>query len=461
MRNEQLHRPLNNGARLPVNMDMEGKLLFKDVGGLPCFYWPDGRFNFEVSSYIQWQCLNKKTSLTLKGGTASQYAFQLSPLVRFMSDNGLGCLDMTDSYFDLFVRSLEAKVGGKRIRGNPKVREIGSRCLDFLSFTTRNLGFPSFVSLDGVLTGYKITAQDRRDFRERYHKLDWYHFSFPTGGADKQRFPIGEDSIRLLREQAYLRSRHVKARLITMISVMEFSGARRYEVARLRVRDVVRAHQSSDPCPLVRFETVKRGVVTFRFIPIPREVVSNWIAFIETSRLEIIDKTIGIKNDHGFVFVSSNKGTPLSADTITNDIHDLKVDAGIGSPAHAHLFRHRFITEQLKNLIVTYGVVNNAGVRSIVASSEWLKLRLKEWSGHRSVKSLETYLTLAFEELNMIEQVVDTAILATSVLSAKQALERNEADFERKLVTENEYHQNLADIIKDTAAPFKSWLASM
>ena len=381
MDDKQLHRPLNEGASLPVNIDMQGELIFKSVGGLPCFYYPGGEFCFAVNAYLQALCFDKNHSLILKGGSLSQYAFLLSPLVRFMRNNDLSWLDFTDSYFELFIGGLEVKVNGERVRGNPKVREIGSRSLDFLHFTSVALGYPNFVSPDGVICGYRVSPEDRKNFHQRYHKLEWYHHSFPSGGSDKKRFPISEGAIISLREQANKQSKHLKARMLTMLSVFEFSGARRIEVARLRVSDVVRAHQLNDASPLVRFETVKQDGISFRFVPIPRVIVSSWIKYIETSRMEVVDKTIGLNKDHGFLFVSINKGTPISADTFTNDIHDLKVLAGLRTPAHAHLFRHRFITEQLKNLIVTYGLVNNASVRSILASSELLKLGSKSGRG--------------------------------------------------------------------------------
>lgn len=461
MDDKQLHRPLNESASLPVNIDMQGELIFKSVGGLPCFYYPSGEFCFAVSAYLQTLCFDKNHSLTLKGGSLSQYAFLLSPLVRFLRNNDLSWLDLTDSYFELFIGGLEVKVNGERVRGNPKVREIGSRSLDFLHFTSAALGYPNFVSPDGVICGYRVSPEDRKSFHQRYHKLEWYHHSFPSGGSDKKRFPISEEAITSLRDQANKQSKHLKARMLTMLSVFEYSGARRIEVSRIRVSDVVRAHQLNDANPLVRFETVKQGTISFRFVPIPRVIVSSWIKYIETSRMEIIDKTIGLNKDHGFLFVSINKGAPISADTITNDIHDLKVLAGLRTPAHAHLFRHRFITEQLKNLIVTYGLVNNASVRSILASSELLKLRLKEWSGHRKIESLDSYIKVAFSELNMVEQVVDAAIHSTSVLGAVQAIERNDQDYARKLISEQEYHKNIADIMLDAVVPFKSWLQSI
>jgi site-specific recombinase XerD len=457
----QLHRPLDHFAVLPVLLQMDGELIFRSVGGLPCFYYPDGKFCFQVTAYLQWLCIKKNLSLKNNGGTLRQYAFHLSHLVRFLYVNQMSCIDLTDSIFELFIRGLEVKVNGLRLRGNPKVREIGSRSLDFIFFTCKALGYPNFVSAIGIVQGFKITPEQRRQFREQYHKLEWYHFCFPSGSSDNVRFPIGEADIVSLRAQADKRSRHLRARMRCMLSVLEFSGARRYEVARLRVMDVVRAHQSKDPSPLVRFETMKQDVVTFRFIPIPRTVVSEWIKYIEESRLEIVDKKIGLKFDHGFVFVSLNKGTPLHPDSVTNDIHDLKVMAGLTAPAHAHLFRHRFITEQLKNLIITYGLVNSASVRSVIVSSELLKLRLKEWSGHRSLKSLDVYIKVAFSELNMIEQVVDATTFGTAVLAATKALEELDTDYLEKLMTEQEYYKKMAGIMADAVVPFKLWLKSI
>lgn len=461
MNKEQLHRPLDEFAVLPVLLQMDGELIFRSVGGLPCFYFPDGKFCFEVTAYLQELCIKKNLSLTNKGGTLRQYAFQLSHLVRYMFVNQLSCLDFTDSIFELFIRGLEAKDQGLRLRESPKVREIGSRCLDFIHFTSKSLGYPNFVSPNGILQGVEVTPEERRKFRERYHRLKWHHFSFPSGSSDNVRFPIDETAIASLRAQADKRSRHLRARMRCMLSVLEFSGARRYEVARLRVMDVVRAHQSNDPSPLVRFETIKQDTVTFRFIPVPKTIVSEWVKYIEESRLEIVDKKIGLKYDHGFVFVGLDKGMPLSPDSITNDIHDLKVMAKLTAPAHAHLFRHRFITEQLKNLIVTYGLVNSASVRSVIASSELLKLRLKEWSGHRSIKSLDVYIKVAFSELNMIEQVVDAAVHGTAVLAATKALEQLEADYKTKLLTEHEYYEKISRIMVDAVVPFKLWLKSI
>lgn len=61
----------------------------------------------------------------------------------------------------------------------------------------------------------------------------------------------------------------------------------------------------------------------------------------------------------------------------------------------------------------------------------------------------------------MVEQVVDAAIHSASVLGAVQAIERNEQDYAQKLISEQEYHKNISDIMLDAVVPFKSWLQSI
>jgi site-specific recombinase XerD len=181
-----------------------------------------------------------------------------------------------------------------------------------------------------------------------------------------------------------------------MIRLLELTGARRYEVAFLTVKSVREAACMKEP--MLRLTTVKRGIEHERVIPISRVNIEFLNDFIDKNRRQIIKKTCGIANDDGFFLISETTGKRLRPNTITQEIYTLCIQAGIKEQTCPQMFRHRFITDWFISLIEQHRIENEDEFRKKIMDTETFKKQLQEWTGHKDISSLDTYLHLALAE---------------------------------------------------------------
>jgi integrase len=129
--------------------------------------------------------------------------------------------------------------------------------------------------------------------------------------------------------------------------------------------------------------------------------------YIKVTRAKIIRDTSGCDKDHGFVFVSEVTGLPLLPNTVTQEIHKLARHCGINTRVSPHMFRHRFITKIFVAMIHNHDFKTPGEFRHALLGLKSLKQQLMEWSGHRSVTSLDHYIDLAFSEVNQMRSAMD------------------------------------------------------
>lgn len=449
----QLHRPLPPHAPLHDGLTYdEGETSCAD---LPCFYWSSGEYCFEVNAYILNVWRFEKASLLNNGGSLRQYCMQITHLVRFLEWNRLGFLQLTDTYFTMFIKGLSAEVDeyNDPIKVPDTVRAIGTKCLDCLSFISSLFNRPDFVSEAGVVKAFKVNQKQRRDDPSHFRKVVWYHHSFPLSSGARTRSPITPSAITALKSAARKCSRDVASRSLLLISILVNTGSRRCEAARIRVPDIMRAYRSSLSHPLVKIPSAK-GSNEYRFVPVPHVVIDTWVAYIEGDRADII-YDISQKPqysgfvDHGFVFVNAVNGNALAINTITNGISDLKQSAGISERSHPHMFRHRFITEKFKELIVHYDLQNTDVMRRALANADVIKRVLQEWTGHKITESLDRYIHLAYNELARMEAVVSDVFADASVKALSAILDDYEADYRAGLISAQDQEDRSISTIRN------------
>jgi integrase len=454
MADSQLHRPLSPGAKLNAGLTYDS-----DVGevaeGIPCFYWSNGQYCFEINSYILYMWVNEKKSLTNRGGSLRLDCMQLSRLVRFVEKNRLSFLGLTDTYFTIFIKGLTAQVeeDGELTRQPNIVRSIGSRCLDFLSYCGSFFGYSDFVSLGGVIRGVKVDPTIRSTHKSAYRRISWYHHSFPVSSEEGRREPVTDSSIKALRVAARKQPLLKGARSKLLISVLANTGCRRIEAARVTVADVMRAYRSNLSHPLLRVPSAK-GNNEYRFVPVPHVILQSWVAYIEDFRKVMIDDWCfrrGEKqfDDHGFLFICVTSCQPLSINTVTNEIGDLKKLAGLQVRSHPHMFRHRFITDKFKELIIQYDLQNTDVMRRALANSEVIKRVLQQWTGHKVTESLDRYIHLAFNELARMEKVVEGVFVEASVKALGALLQEYYEDWEAGLISAQGQAERTNKAVKD------------
>lgn len=435
MRKSKLYRHAPSEFGLPAHVSATGEITLHPAGGMPLMYWPDGRWCFEASLFMG-DLAKQGLSRRYRGGTLLTYATHISPLLRYCHANSLDLLSLTDSHFSLFMRAV---IGERRAPGAPTLArtetssiQVGRTCLRFLCFLSEFSGVEVVGSNGQVRAEQRTTTlavgRNGRSKRVSY----WHHPSFPTPSPARKRLPIAADVIAALRGVVAHSSNttYQKKRRYIMLRLLEVTGGRRSEVAALTVRSVLDALAASSP--MLKIITVKgrNGQTPTREIPVTRHDLVLLKEFIEKNRSIVIRKTCGKQRDQGFLLVSETTGEQLQPNTITQEIAFLARSARIEDRASPHMFRHRFITKLFLALIEQHRFDNSDAFRAALISTEDFKRKVLEWTGHRSIISLEPYLHLAFNQISGV-QTSTRLVLTRSALDSFQAnLSMIEADLE-------------------------------
>lgn len=402
------------------HLDSEGRVVTSLADNIPMIRWPDGRWCWLANVHML-QLYERGCSRKDGGGTLKTYATQLSHLIRFCFSNKVDFTDLTDDQFSLFIRSL----GRRRPSDNMRIREshtiisIGRACLDFLNSVGAVCGIKNFVGPSGQIIA------ERREFRifgEGSHakpivRQYWHHRSFPTPDPKKRRLPIDSGTIAKFHEAVKPASNtlFIRKRRYVMLRLLEITGARRSEVAMLTVDSVKEAALMERP--MLKFSTMKKGgnKEHVRFIPILQHDLVFLQEFIEKNRRGVMRRTCGHAHDDGFVLVSETTGKKLRANTITQEMRILRLQAKVAAKACAHMFRHRYITKLFVALIEQHEIQNSDEFRKALLDSEGLKREIREYTGHSRIESLDPYIHLAFEEVTKFRKTVN-------LVNAKQLL---------------------------------------
>ena len=436
MRQPKLYRHASREFGLPAQIGASCEITFLPAGGLPLMCWPDGRWCFEASLFMG-DLAMQGLSRRYRGGTLLTYAAHITPLLRYCHANGLELLSLTDSHFRLFMRAL---IGERRKPGAPTLArtetssiQVGRTCLRFLHFLSEISGV-DVVGPNGQVRAEQRTTTVAAGRIGRGRRVTyWHHSSFPTPSPARKRLPIAADVIAALRGAVAHSSKTVyqKKRRYIMLKLLEITGGRRSEVAALTVRSVLDAFAARTP--MLKIITVKGrgGQTRTREIPVNRHDLVLLKEFIEKNRSIVIRKTCGKQRDQGLLLVSETTGEPLQPNTITQEVAFLARSARIEDRASPHMFRHRFITKLFVALIERHRFDNPDAFRAALISTEDFKRKVLEWTGHRSVISLEPYLHVAFHEIGGVQTTTRLVLARSALDSFESNLAMVEAELEQ------------------------------
>jgi integrase len=437
---KQLFRLTGKDFYLPINVELDGKVMPLESANIPFFIGYGGIPCFEANAYML-DLFRRGLNRRHRGGSLREYALNISPLIRFCALNSIDFQDLSDSHFSLFVRTLTAeKKNGRPKKKANSVLRVGRRCIDFLLFVSRLFHKPNMIGEHGRIRIVKKQV-NIGDGKRRYVSVYWDHQSFPTRSAFGKRHPIGFGTVTKLKEA--VRANHnvgIRQRQLCCISAFEQTGGRRGEVGNLSVLDVENALKTSDEAPMLKLTTLKKKQDTTRMIPVARIVLEQLANYARTFRRQIIRKTIGEKNDHGILFISHSSGMPLTLDTLTNEINLICKKAGITEPAHWHLFRHRYISERLKGMILRHKIRDKDGFKKSWLELADFKLELQQWTGHSDLATLDIYISLAFDEISSMKSLKDFVLCEAATDAALGQLDdflsvnsHGHADLDRRI----------------------------
>lgn len=434
MKKHKLVEMLDDDAEIPFCYDTFVKdYRYKNIANVPTLNWPNRVPCVEGNLYLLSGILTKSWAIKRDGGTAKANASILSHIIRFCYDSNIHFCELTDSYFYQFVNRLmaEKKKDGTKYRSNTRTVEIGRHSLRFLKYVGQINSDTQFIGEKGCrVSCFELESKENGVTREYYH-----HPSLPSKDPYKRRLPVALADVSKLKSFiSEGSSKSLIARDSCLIKSYQATGGRRSEVANLRVSDVERALSSDEKVPMLRLITLKQRNEEFfevdRLIPVYRGTLKAISKYIKRTRSRIIkkiNKTRKEKNnpnviEHDFVFISEMTGEPLKADSITTMFNKWATAIGAKGDLIAHAFRHSYITEKIEMLIEIFELKDESELKAKFATNNAFKLKLLEWTGHKSEKSLEKYIHLAFGDLSGINSTMDKTLILGGVNSAKDEI---------------------------------------
>jgi len=340
------------------------------------------------------------------------YAAKIGQLLRLCYRDGIDPISLSDSVFTHYIGELRSEPSKRNPRQSSRtetsVLAIGRVWLDFLAFVGRFHGDISFVSDQGTIKACEKTYQSiARSGRKIAHTYLTHHsFGVPT--RTRTRNPITIEQENRLRDASRCAntSIFVKKRRRCMLDLFHDTGGRRTEISRITIDDIMTAYDMSHP--MLRLETLKRGGVVIRYIPVTKMLLHNILNFIDIDRRKIIKTVYKDGQDHRFLFISETTGRKLSSNYLYNEILNLKNLAGIKSQLCPHMFRHAFITNLFIQLIHRHRLTNEDEFRRALLNTETFKLEIIQWTGHLNSASVDTYLNLALRSVSNYTETLNS-----------------------------------------------------
>lgn len=412
------------GFELWSHLGLDDRLDLYKPRNMPFITYPNGMPCYEANMYMRHLAEKGCKDTTLKG-----YANTIIHLVRFIENTPdiRYFSQLTNATFRLFIQNLQAerRPNGERYRENNTVIEIGKRCLDFLSFIQE---FHDLYLFIGTVKSNTIVVQKQthsiamEDSKHKKEVTSFTHNCLPTKDAVKKRFPVSKEAA--LQVWTFVQNQTDRAkrfRDIALYQLMEQSGGRVKELHLITVDDYEEAKKMSEPS--IRMHTLKRrDEKVTRYVPIPRTVMTDIGQYMKYRRNILKKKKL---TDHGFLFISTTTGQQFKADSWTTYLNKWKKELNIEGALHPHLYRHAFITNKLKEIILAHQSINNSDdFRKHLLHTETFKLQLQQWTGHTNTHSLDTYIHLAFAEINNYTETYNAAALNSSVKVIKYQLSR-------------------------------------
>jgi hypothetical protein len=408
---------------------LQDKLVIRDANNLSFIQWPNGAPCMVANLYML-SLLNRLTKYNRplsrvgkKGGSIGTYAGKVALIVKYAFSISKDFIDFTDSDFTNFIDSLRhpnLATGKKRLPLS--VDAIGRECIDFLMFVGRLYEDVNFIRDGGIINvKEKVVRRLGRDGREFFTPY-WTHHSLATAGhvgEEHRRDPISDENIARLRAAVNRvgSSRFLKLRKHALLSVFSGLGPRRMEANLLRVEDVLEASSMKEP--MLRLKTLKTDLDSVRLVPVTHQLVGQLTDYL-VHRSLIIKSTIKKSNDHGFFFISSRTGMPLSEDSISTEIYNLRRAAGIAEQACAHMFRHAFCTSLFVEYISRHKIKSQDQFSFMLISDKSLKYKMTMWTGQKSIASFLHYVHIAFDRLGAYDPEA-SSVRALKVMSSYEA----------------------------------------
>lgn len=414
------------------HLGFDGKLIFRKPLDIPFVTYSNHVPCYEANAYI-----HKLIVRNLKSDTIRGYAHDIIHLVHFIEKQPLlsRFSQLTDATFTLFIQSLQAERTplGELKRRNNSVIKIAHTCLDFLQFIQDFHDLSAFIGKDkgnSIQILEKPYKRKQEGYKGFIEGVKVTHTAVPTKDEIKKRHPVSEDdALRVWEFIKTQKNKDKRRRDMALYTAMEQLGGRVSELHLIKMTDYEDARRTG----MLTLTTLKRkDDNTTRKIPVPHLLLSMIADYVKVRKKAMRQKNV----QHDYLFISLTTGHPLSADSWTTYMNAWKKELGIEGELHPHLWRHAFITDKLKELILASKEVNDKDdFRKHLLHTQTFKMQLQQWTGHTMLSSLDTYIDLAFADIHGYTEVYNAVSLKSSVELAKRQIELLEEQIARKELT--------------------------
>lgn len=112
------------------------------------------------------------------------------------------------------------------------------------------------------------------------------------------------------------------------------------------------------------------------------------------------------------------------------------------------MFRHAFITEKLKEIILAHNELNSKDdFRKHLLHTTRFKQELQQWTGHTLLSSLDTYIDLVFSKINGYTETYNAVSLKSSVSLVKRQLSDIREMYNEKEISRIEYDLRIDELL--------------
>lgn len=394
--------------------------------------WPDGMPCSLIENYLISK-FRRGASVREDGGSLRATVAKLTHLIRYCWDIKRDFWELRDDEVYQLVVALMGEMKPSapfiRARDNNTVRAIIATTVEFLLWLQSDV--LAGYRLIGVGPEYQVRLAERKvfDSRRNRHIVSLVYHRLPPRDTKEPKRPISREKrnqlwqgvSELAKAEAFLPawSRHdslramlstyLKARRELLLELLEATGARPGELARLSVL----ANEDCYKTQQLVLETLKRRRQIQRTIKLQPGVAMRLAVFIQKHRATLLREMLGAGEtptpmDRVFIGIS---GTPMSERSMASEFSRISAAAGLSDyQSCMSMFRHRFITKQVALHLGIYLSDNNKAKEMMTDGDYRTILRkVATTTGHGSETSLLHYLDMAWEELGTMNQI-DTAI---------------------------------------------------
>ena len=178
--------------------------------------------------------------------------------------------------------------------------------------------------------------------------------------------------------------------------------------------------------------------------------IKRYIRKIRARLIKDIEKNTNESfDDHGYVFISETSGEQLKPDSITAYFNTWGKVIGASGKVMPHAFRHLYITEKIEMLIKLFELQDASDLKAKFANENSFKMKLIEWTGHKSVRSLENYIHLAFDDLSGVSTSFDKLAMIQGVQVAKDEMNDLKRRIAKKEVSSAEVIVEIEHLINE------------